>query len=889
MIGGFIRTKISAPRVRKGLVQRQELFRKLDAGLDRKLTVISAPAGYGKTTLAASWLSSARSVPKSPQPGSCWFSLDMEDNDPVRFATYLTAALGSTDQSLGEELRGLLQASQSLAMQVFVTAMIDAVFRLEKEFIVVLDDYHLIVNKQIHEGLAFLLEHQPPQLHLLILTREDPPLPLSRMRARRELTEIRFEKLRFSREDAEVFLVDVMGLALTEHEIAALEIRTEGWITGLQLAALSIRGRDDVADFVESFSGSHRYILDFLVDEVFMRQSDSMQDFLLQTAVLDRLTAPLCNSVTGRSDSQDILMEAEQANLFFVALDDSREWFRFHQLFADLLRERLRRSSYSADLLHRHASRWYEDNNYVREAIKHALAGNNMDRAALLMESISEELLRRGQVTTLIGWRQALTDEIIYGRPKLCLEFAWAFGLARRVDEADCLLEPILAIAADVPDLLGEVLILQAHIARTRHDIPGTITLSQKARELIPAEDINARGILGINLGVAYMYNGDLAEAKAVLEEAAQDLQKAENYHGAVMALGFVGQIKAIYGRLHEAAAIQRRTIQIGMENMAQPATGRAHVNLAAILYEWNELDAAANHLQQARKLSRRTGDAAVEWDACRVLAKVHQATGDDLDAIEVMGLANEAARNGDAPANARLANVLVHMQLALQQKDLALAESLARDIYELAPQLPVMRYDLLVNAGSLTAIPGIVWALFLIEQERFQEAAELLAACYDEARYPYDQISTRLALARASADEEVALDTVIAAISQAQGEGYVRSFVDSGAALAPLLGSTKVTKLCLDFVEELGRSFAVEENSYQSSGGSQPLIEPLSERELEILQLLAKRQTNAEIAQAITVSVNTVKTHLQHIYEKLGVHDRRTAVAKAEDLRLLH
>jgi LuxR family maltose regulon positive regulatory protein len=888
MAGGLIQTKLSVPRVRQTLVKRPHLLEKLDASVDGKLTLVSAPAGYGKTTLVANWLfqSANREMPRF-----CWLSLDVDDNDPAQFVTYLAGTLQSIDHALGQELSGLLHAQQGPEIQAFIAAMIDAIFRLDIEITIVLDDYHRIVSQPIHDALAFLLDHQPPQMLLLLLTREDPPLPLSRLRARGQLTEIRYGDLRFTRDDTAVFLLDVMGLTLSNDEITALEVRTEGWITGLQLAALSLRGRKDVGNFVESFTGSHRYVLDFLVDEVFLQQSAEMRDFLLDTAVLDRLTASLCNAVTGRNDSQEILLEAEQANLFFIPLDDSREWFRYHQLFADLLRERLRRTGRPVDLLHSRASEWYENQDFLREAIKHALAANELQRSALLIENISEDLLKRGQITTLLRWKQVLTDEVIFSQPRLCLDFAWALALARQVDAADHLLEPIAEVANNNPKLLSQVLILQAHIARTRHDIPHTIALSEQALSLLPPDEVNARAMVGINLGVAHMYNGDLAKAEILWTEAAQKSLEAENHHAMVIAMGFVGQAQAINGNLREAAATQRRAIQIGVENQALPTTGRAHVNLAALLYEWNDLGTAAYYLEQARKFSKRTGDIAVEWDACRVLANVRQAQGNQLEALEAIELANDAARKGDAPPNVHLVNSLTYLQLAIKEKDLAHAEFLSNQMNEFAPCLTSCRIDLLVNAGSLLSIPGLAWARLLLLQGKQQEASDLLAVCYETAvatGIPNDQINVRVWQTRAAADEDRALEFLAEAIIRAQSEGYIRTFLEAGKVLIPLLNNDNVFKIAPDYVMELLESFSSEQGKRQPILAPQPLVEPLSERELEILNLLAERQTNAEIAQAITVSINTVKTHLQHIYDKLGVHDRRTAVIKAVDLNLL-
>ncbi len=896
MVGGLIQTKLSAPQLRPLLVQRPRLFRRLDESARGKLTLVSAPAGYGKSTLVCAWIHDKKR--ESPNSQFCWLSLDVDDDDPVHFLTYFASALQGVSDKLGAGTLGMLQASRPPAMNTLVAMLIDAIVQADIAFTVVLDDYQNISATVIHDTLTFLLEYQPPQMHLVLLTREDPPLPLSRLRAGGQMAEIRFHDLRFDVEDTAAFLNDIMHLNLSENEIAALEERTEGWIAGLQLAALSMRGLDDTRSFVQSFTGSSRYVLDYLIEEVFQRQTADVKDFLLQTAVLERFSAPLCDAVTGRDDSADVLLQLEQANLFIVALDESRQWYRYHQLFADLLRHRTRRQGLLASESHERASRWYEANDFPAEAIKHALEAKSWNYAADLLENNSTRMLKHGQIATLLRWAGALPEDAIVARPELCISLAWALALSRKVDEAERYLEPLLPMAEQYPVFWAQVLTLQAHIARTRHDIPRTIAYSQRALGLLPTDDFNSRSILGVNLGVAHLYSGDLTAAKAVWMAAAENAQRAKNHHACILAMSFAGQVQAAWGDLHDGASLQRRAIRLGEENRALPATGRARVNLAALLYEWNELETAVSMLQSALELSKRTGDNAVEWDAYRTLALVRQAQGKNGEATEAIERAHDAARYGEAPANLRLANMIVHLQIALRQNDLAAAARCYRASQALDDDGVSWRSDLLVNAGCLFSQPGLTWARFLLARGEDRAAAALLADCYEAAAaagLPHDQINARVWQALAAADKESAVSFLTEAVFQGQPEGFVRSFIDAGAALRPLLQELVSLEVAPVYLGQLVAALeaktggpALSRTPRTLTAPAQPLIEPLSDRELQIVQLLADRQTNAEIALAIVVSVNTVKTHLQHIYEKLGVHDRRTAVVRARELQLI-
>jgi LuxR family maltose regulon positive regulatory protein len=481
----LLTTKLCIPPVRPGLVSRPQLVERLNEGLNRKLTLVSAPAGFGKTTLVTEWLNNAE------RPFT-WLSLDEGDNDPVRFLTYLVAALQKIDPAIGQAAQAMLGAPQPPPPEPLLTSLINDVAATSRPFVLILDDYHLIHTLSIHQQLGFLLEHQPPPqrgMHVVIAAREDPPLPLPRWRARGQTVEIRQTELRFTEKETTDFLRRVMRLKLSSADVDALQRRTEGWIAGLQLVALSLQSCDDAHQLVQSFTGSHRYILDYLIEEVFQRQPAGVQDFLLKTSILDRFSAPLCDAVRGasrggieRDDSHQVLLTLEQGNLFIVPLDESRQWYRYHRLFADLLRHRLqmREPASTVSSLHQRASQWYQAKGYVADAVHHALAGSDWERAANLIHAASETMLKRGEVTTLLRWYQALPDAEVRARPRLCLEYSWALILTGQIEAADSYLGQAEAVAQDEADrdgqaasgdqtvLLGEIVAAQAYVARAR-------------------------------------------------------------------------------------------------------------------------------------------------------------------------------------------------------------------------------------------------------------------------------------------------------------------------------------------------------------------------------------------------------------------------------------
>ena len=877
VVSDLLQTKLYMPGVRASLVPRSRLVERLNQSLARKLTLVSAPAGFGKTTLVSSWVAEC-ALP------AAWLSLDDEDSDPARFLMYLAASLQSIHGELGNEAAYLVQSEQPPPLKAAVAALINEISTLPERIILVLDDYHLIKSKAIHNALIYLLEHQPPQLHLVLTTREDPPIPLARWRARGEVTEIREGDLRFTLAETADLFNDSLKMNLTPEQTKTLVSKTEGWISGLQLAALSLRGQANVDHFLDSFAGSNRFILDYLIEEVFRRQPSEIRDFLLQTAILEQLTAPLCAAIiadgdTAVHDAQAMLERLEQANLFIIPLDDSRQWFRYHHLFGDLLRQRLRLEKGDVAVYHQRAGKWLEENSFPRRAVTHYLAAALWEQAAALIHAQSEYLLKHGENTTFLNWVQALPDSVIETHPGLSLEYAWALALSGQPDAADRFLQLAEEAFRDQPDRYSEVLSAQIHVARIRQDLPQTIALSRHALSLIPAMAVDSRCALCLNLGMAYWQSGQIIEAEGAFSEAQEMAQQAQNHHVRLLAIGFLSMAQAAQGRLYKAADLLRAVLA-GPEEF--PAYALPHLIQGALLYEWNQLEEAAVHLQKAIALAQHSGNSELESSAYRQLALLLQATSDHPAASTALAQA-ESAGGDRAPQITRARNQAVAVTIALAQDDLNTARRRAAQM-----ETPA-------SASLFYAPLFLAPARLALAQGDKVAASKHLAVEYEQAAdsgWRYGQIEIRLLQALAASGANDALGYLAEALTWAQPEGFRRTFLDKGKGLIPLLHLAASKGLHADYCGSLLADF---EETYpwpaRPAAPSLPAtspVEAISEREIEVLQLLAGGFTYQEIAQTMFVSVNTVKSHLKSIYGKLGVHNRREAVARARGLQLL-
>lgn len=840
------------------------MIERLNEGLHHKLTLISAPAGFGKTTLVSEWLASI----KHP---AAWLSLDEGDSDPTRFLAYLVAALRSVAANMGKGVSVALQSPQSQPSESILIALLNEIAAIPETFIIVLDDYHVIDSNPVEDALAFLLEHLPPRMHLVIATREDPRLPLARMRAKGQMAEIRAADLRFTPAETTEFLNRMMGLGLAAGDIAALETRTEGWITGLQLAAISMRGHDDASGFIRSFTGSHRFVLDFLVEEVLERQPESVQTFLLRTSILERLCGALCDAVLPGSSAtgQATLEYLEHANLFIVSLDDERRWYRYHHLFAELLRQQQQqRKAASTAELHSLASQWYEDNGLEIDAFHHAAAANDIERAERLVEGKGMPLYFRGAMAPVLHWLESLPVPVLDARPSLWVTYASSMmmsgkpsGVEQKLQAAEAALKEI-GPDGNTRNLEGHIAALRALLAAARNEVDTMITQSRRALEYLRPDNQSVRTITSLTLGYAYQIQGDRAAAGRAFAEALDIGQASGNIMAAAGAATSLGQIQESENQLHPAAeTYQRLLLMVG--DPAHVVSCEAHHGLSRIFYQWNDLDAAERHRQQCARLAPQ-----LECDtsvACEVLlARLMLARGDLAGAAALLAKAGETARRSNFVNQIpRIAAAQVDTLLRQGNPAAAARVSQSHDI-------PMSQARVMLARGDAAA------ALALLEPIR----GHMDAKCWHDERLKL-MIMQALAL-HAQGDTDNAMRHLGDALALAQPGGFIRIFVDEGPRMASLLSGAADNGIMPDYVAQLQTAF--ESDPHHSQGP----IEPLSRRELEVVRLIAQGLSNYEISERLFLALSTVKGHNLKIFEKLQVKRRTEAIARARELGLL-
>ncbi|MFN2178207.1 MAG: tetratricopeptide repeat protein [Candidatus Promineifilaceae bacterium] len=902
----ILQTKLYMPRGRPDLVSRPRLIERLDQGLQpgHKLTLVSASAGSGKTTLISEWVAACR------RPVA-WLSLDEGDGDIARFFTYLIAALQTLDPALGQSVAVMLQSPQPLQPETILTPLLNQISAFDKEFILVLDDYHLVDSQTADEALAFLIDHLPPQMHLAVTTREDPNIPLARYRVRRQMTEIRAADLRFTSAEAAGFLNQIMGLGLTADEITALETRTEGWIAGLQMAALSMQGRADTADFIQGFAGSHRFVLDYLIEEVLRQQPDHVRSFLLQTAILDRLSGPLCDALTGRADSNDMLAFLERGNLFVIPLDDERRWYRYHHLFASVIYTyALAEQPAQIPALHRRASAWFEENGLRAEAIHHALAGQDMARAADLIELAWPKMDRSFQSNTWLRWAQALPPDLQRDRPVLIVAYAWA-ALNRgdlqtaesRLEDAEQLLDstavtgdqgqgsPVGFIVVDEAQfqaLPASIASARAYIAQARGDVPGTVRYARRALDLLPENDYVRRGPAAALLGLAYWGLGELDAAYEALAEAMDGFRMAGAISFAISGTYGLADIRIAQGRLREAATIYERSLRVATaeDGVVHRGTAELYLGLGMLQRERGDSQASSQNVQRALELGEK---AALDNWPYRVRVARARLAEDQGDLQRALDLLNEAQGfYFPTPVPNLRPTEALKTQIWLKQGRLAEASAWVRDqALSAAGDLNYLHeFDHLTLARVLIARHKVERTEGALDQalellDRLLQAAEA-----GGRRGSMIEILIVQALAhQARGDIPAALLRLERALTLAEPEGYVRIFVDEGSPMAGLLQEAAGHTAAAGYIRGLLVAF---EGETAEKEAAHSLAEPLSERELDVLRLLATELSGPEIAANLMVSLSTVRTHTRNIYSKLEVNNRRSAVRRAEELGLL-
>lgn len=881
----ILNTKLYVPPLRPGVVSRRRLVEQLDAGRHRKLSLVSAPAGFGKTTLITSWVAEL-DIPVA------WLSLDEADNELARFLSYLLAALQRIDPTIGEGVRGVLDLPQVPPAESILTALLNDISASDEPFILVLDDYHAIDSAAIDDAMGFLFDHLPTQAHVVMTTREDPRLSLARLRARGEMTELRAADLRFTPDEAAAFLRDVMGIHIPADYVVALDLRTEGWIAGLQLAALSMQGREDVEGFIHQFAGDDRYIVDYLVEEVLQRQPGDTRSFLLQTSILDRMSGPLCDAVTGRDGSRALLETLERGNLFVVQLDDKRQWYRYHHLFADVLR------AYAMEVepegvarRHLAASAWFERHGEMTNAIRHALAAGDGRRAAGLIEMIALRMLGTSEENTLWSWLEEIPDDLARRMPVLSVYYGFASFSHAGLDAAEARFRDaerwlegdtdgmIVVNEAALRSAKGTIAVGRAYRAGALGDGERMLAYAREALDVTPDDEHLWSGAASGVLGIAYWTAGELDLAYRFFEDGKRRLERAGYMQFQVVSVHVLADIRLAQGRLREAERIYQQTLDIATEQ-GDPVWGAVdlYVGLSEICCERDELDAATRYLLKSKELGDHAGLADTRHRWYIAMANVRGAQG-DLDGA--LAMLDEAERQYVPGADPDLRPV------AARRACVWIAQGRVHDALTWASERALSTAD---EVSYLREFEHLVFARALMataERDAIEQAAGLLDRLLDAAETGQRTGSViQILVDRAMAyvawgDRPAALESLGRALSLAQPEGYVRVFTGEGETMARLLSEARSRGMSATYAGRLLAAMSPSEPSASGSG-------LLSEREVEVLRLVAEGLSNREIADRLFLALDTVKGHNRRIFGKLEVQNRTEAIARAREIGIL-
>lgn len=897
--------KLFIPHTRPELVARSRILQQLDQGLQKPLTLVSAPAGFGKTTLAADWIEHLRSNSVNhSEIDIVWLSLDEADNDFNRFLTYFFTAL-SQIKSL--DLMPLLERTKSPIqppIEIIFSPLLTALSTIKNKIILVLDDYHLIENLTIHQAINFWFENTPLQVHTVVLTREDPPFPLARLRARNHLTELRSADLRFTASEAAQFLNDIMGLGLDEKSVSILEENTEGWIAGLQMAALSMRNRKDLDQFIKNFSGTNRYIMDYLLEEVLASQTPEIQEFLLITSILRRLSAPLCDALLQEDEKSAAILEyLEQANLFLIPLDDERCWYRYHHLFTDLLRSRLQQSCSKEKLAdyHTRSAQWYEDNGMAYGAIYHASLIPNDEWVERIIDQNYMDIFQRRASASIRYWTGELGKELIFKRPQLAIHEANSRAWFGQLDEADQLLEQAekrLNVEKTTPEtqaMYGYLAYVKSRVTAMRGDFKQAVQLALHAQKSTPASNQGLLGGIGVMLGYGYFLNGDFTQAAQVLEKTIESGKKFGAINTTSGAYCVLARLCAIQGKLQKAYDLYQEA-----ENFIRQSEGEhlgamsiLDVGFAEILYEWNDLESASKHIQQGLDLLPlwiKADDFALAYV---IHSQLHQAHGNSLAAEETIKKGSHVILTNGVFSEAQDAVITAEINLLLSQGNSIVINRRIKSIENrLAANQPYQFKNELVL---------ITLARVYLVQKNFEQALNLLANLEAHAQAEgrigrlLKILNLQSLLIYEKGEPSQAYIILEKALRLAVSEGYIRTFIDEGEAMQRLLSKwvnqaeigplkSYANQLIAQFEE---RSISVHDQ-HSALKPQTKLIEPLTEREIEVLNLIALGKTNKEISVELIVSPGTVKAHTSNIYRKLDVANRTEAVSHARKLDIL-
>jgi LuxR family maltose regulon positive regulatory protein len=890
----IIATKLFKPPLRPKAIHRPHLTTCLDEGQQRQLTLISAPAGFGKTTLVSEWIAgSGRPV--------AWLSLDSEDNDLARFLIYLVSSLQTIPINIGDSLLGMLESPQPLSPEFVLTILLNEISSFPDHFFLIIDDYHVIDAKPVNDALAFLLEHLPQQMHLVIVTREDPPLSLALLRARGQLTELRAADLRFSLSEAAVFLSQVMGLNLSDKDIADLENRTEGWITGLQLAAISMQGQTDTTGFIRAFTGSHRYILDYLIEEVLQQQPENVQHFLLYTSILDRICGPLCDAVLldSSASGQETLGFLERANLFIVPLDNERRWYRYHHLFADLLRRQLHQitslgneEGYLAEY-HIRASRWYEENDDLGAAFHHAVVAGDFVRAVGLAEAAWPSMNGSFQSVVWLGWVKKLPEDVIRVRPMLCTHMGRAFADAGEPEASELRLQDaercldglnVESEAQQLKPLPAMIALVRASNAQMQGNLAATVKYAELALQIIPEDDFVRRAQAIITSEVTHWSNGNLESTIRAIGDWMDSMTRLGNYVFVVASAFAVADLLVGLGRLNEAERTYQDALQLAAQHgpEAEHITAHHHLGLSMIYRQWGDDTLAAYHLKRAAELGLQTTlvDWQYRWHVAQAWMK--EAVGDFKTALALLNEAKRAYIRSGVPDLRPIAALKARIYLKQGRPDKTREWAAERGL-SLADEASYLHEFEHLTLARLEIANPLVNDLLV----RLLQAAE----AQNRRGSALDILLVQVLAHEAQGNCPQALAALKRVLSLAEPEGYVSIFVDEGEPIRKLIKkqsdnrdyplSDYEDKLLVAFTQRLAtsKSAIVHQKS--------DMIEPLSERELEVLKLLRTELSGPEIAKQLFISLNTFRTHTKSIFNKLGVNNRRGAVCRAEELDL--